>query len=1121
MIFFKHRYLFRTGKWYKPILALPNIPYPSQKPAKALRFAVVIALINFFTVSAMAKAQQINLNLKNISLETVFNEIKKQTGYGFWYDKEDIATANKISVSLKNGSLKDALDQCLKNQPFTYEIFDKTIVVKQKAKTSEKKTENKINDIEIRGSVSDEKGNPLVGVNVSVVGTSKNTITDGKGQFSISVTNVNISLRFTYLGFSAVEQKVVKDIFLTIVLKEEPSTLNSVDINAGYYMVKDRERTGSIAKITSSTIEKQPINNILMGLQNRVPGLDIVQQSGVPGSGFIVQIRGRNSIGSGTQPLYIIDGVPYPSTGINTANSSPILQSSNPLSLINPNDIQSVEILKDADATAIYGSRGANGIILITTKKGISGELKVNANISQGFSQVGREIDLMNTQEYLSMRMEAFRNDNLSPSATDYDVNGVWDKTKYTDWQKELIGGTANVTNASVSISGGNKNSKYLVSGNHYREGTVFPGSFGFKRTGAHTNLDFGADENRFKANFTATYSNSTSNLMSTDLTSYITLAPNAPDPYNEYGKLNWNYNGSPLVFNPMSFLLYTIDANTDNLIANANLRYRISKVLELKTSIGYTSIKREEIAKSPLEGLSPSYGPTPADRSSQFGNTSNNSWLVEPQLTFEKKINNGKLQALIGATLQQTAANYRNIRGSNFNSDELLDNIASASVFSITQSDSYIYRYGALFARFNYNLQDKYFFNITARRDASSRFGSGNQIANFGAIGMAWIFSEEKFIRNSIPIISFGKLRASFGSTGNDQISDYQYLQLYNSSTAYQGIPTLITSRISNPNYGWENNNKLEAALQLGFLEDKVSLQTAYFRNRSSNQLVGNPLPPSVGATIINANLPAIVQNSGWEFDTSIQIINNSNWHWSTNFNISLPKNRLVEYPGLSTSSNSTLYIVGEPLNIKRYLNTYVDPLTGLYVFEDVDKNGLQNDLDRYLNKFIGQSAYGGLGSTISYKLFSLDILFSFSKTTGFSYLNNLSYAPGYFSSNIPLNNQTKEVLERWQKQGDVSDIPKFSTTTPSYLNFLIGKSNGTQSLADNSFVRLKNVSLSYKMPKKILSIVKVDNAELSVQGQNIFTITRYPGLDPENSQLISRLPPLRTFLFGLKVAL
>ena len=1118
MIFFKHHSPHFRWRW---LLVIESEPFKKYKLPKILKFAIVILFLTCFKVSATASAQKINLSLKDVSFETAFKEIEKQTGFIFWYDKAEVDLAGKISVSIKNASIQQVLEECLKGSPFAFEIFDKTIAIRRKPKKNTSQESGKFSDLTIKGKVVDEQGSPMSGVTVKLKNTDRVTSTDANGEFLINVPNDKPILQFSYLGYTPTEKVIDSDKFLSVTLSQETNTLSGVVINAGYYTVKDRERTGSISKVTAETIEKQPVNNVLMGLQNRVSGLDITQQSGVPGAGFVVQIRGRNSIGSGTQPLYIIDGVQFPSTGINTANSNAILQSSNPLSLINPNDIESIEILKDADATAIYGSRGANGIVLITTRKGKSGELRINANISQGFSQVARRIDLMNTEEYLSMRMEAFRNDNLNPSAIDYDVNGVWEKTKYTDWQKVLIGGTANVTNSAVSISGGNKNSKYLVSGNYYREGTVFPGSFGFRRIGAHTNLDFGSVENRFKANITATYSNNVSNLMSTDLTSYITLAPNAPDPYNEYGKLNWNYNGAPVVFNPMSFLLYTIDANTDNLIANANLRYSILKGLELKTSIGYTTIKREEIAKSPLEGLSPSYSPTPADRSSQFGNTSNNSWLIEPQLSYETKISNSKVQGLIGVTLQQNSANYRNIRASNFNSDELLDNISSASVFSITQSDSYIYRYGALFARLNYNLRDKYFLNITARRDASSRFGSGNQIANFGAIGMAWIFSEEKFIRNSIPFMSFGKLRASFGSTGNDQISDYQYLQLYNSSTAYQGTPTLITSRISNPNYGWETNKKLEVALQIGLLKDKVSIQTAYFRNRSSNQLVGNPLPPSVGATIINANLPAVVQNSGWEFDTSIQIINNSDWQWSTNFNISLPKNRLVKYPGLSTSSNSTLYIIGEPLSIKRYLNTYVDQQTGLYTFEDVDKNGLQNDVDKYLNRFLGQSAYGGLGSSVTYKLFSLDFLFSFSKTTGFSYLNNLSYAPGYFSSSIPLNNQSTEVLERWQKQGDISNIPKFSTTTSSYLNFLIGKSNGVQSLADNSFVRLKNVSLSYQLPKKILSKLKVDNAELSIQGQNIFTFTKYPGLDPENSQLISRLPPLRTFLFGLKVAL
>lgn len=1091
-----------------------------QKILLIVRLTTVILIASLLHVSAATFGQRITMSQNSRPLKAVLRELTKQSGYDFYYNGKTISDNQKVTVILSNVEFQNALNSVLAGLNLSYEIEGKIVTIKPKKPSFLDRVVSAFASIDVRGRVVDDKGNPLVGATVAIKGKNRSVRADQNGAFYLENVDENDKLVISYIGYQTREVDAASDMgSLTMTVAD--AKLEEVEINAGYYRVKDRERTGSIAKITAKTIEKQPINNVLMGLQNRISGLDIIQQSGVPGAGFNIQIRGRNSIGSGTQPLYIIDGVQYPSTGINTANSSAILQSSNPLSLINPNDIESVEVLKDADATAIYGSRGANGIILITTKKGQSGEMAVNAYISQGFSQVGRRTELMDTKEYLAMRMEAFKNDNLNPSPTDYDVNGVWDKDRYTDWQKELIGGNANITNSSVSLSGGNGTSKYLVSGNYYKEGTVFPGSFGFKRIGVHTNLDFGAIESRFKANFTATYSNSISNLMSTDLTSYIALAPNSPDPYDEYGKLNWNYNGSPVVFNPMSFLLYTIDANTDNLITNANLSYRLLKNLHIKASIGYTTIKREEIAKSPLEALSPSYNPTPADRSSQFGNTDNSSWLVEPQLSYEKTFKNSKLQALVGLTFQQNSADYRNIRASNFNSDELLGNISSASVFSITQSDSFKYKYGALFGRLNYNLHDKYFFNLTARRDASSRFGSGNQIANFGAIGTAWIFSKEKFLQNSVSFISLGKLRASFGITGNDQISDYQYLQLYNSSTPYQGIPTLITTRISNPNYGWETNKKLEMALELGFFKDKITMQTAYFHNRSSNQLVGNPLPPSVGATIITANLPAIVQNSGWEFDASFQIVDNQNWQWTTNFNLSIPKNKLVKYPGLSTSGNSTLYIIGEPLGIKRYLNTSVDTQTGLYIFDDTDKNGLQNDADKYLHKFIGQSLYGGLGSTISYKNLSLDFMFSFSKMNGFSYLNNLNYAPGYFSSSIPLNNQPKEVLSRWQNPGEKSDLPKFSTTTSSYLNFLIGKANGIQSLADNSFARLKNVSISYSLPKTLISKLKVDHVALTLQGQNIFTLTKYPGLDPENNQLISRLPPLRTFLMGLKVAL
>ncbi|MDR6783313.1 TonB-linked SusC/RagA family outer membrane protein [Pedobacter africanus] len=904
--------------------------------------------------------------------------------------------------------------------------------------------------------------------------------------------------------------------------KQDTTTkvLNEVTINAGYYTVKQRELTGNITKITAKTIEKQPINNPLQALQNRVAGLEITQLTGVPGGGYKVQIRGRNSISSGNAPLYLVDGVTYPSSRINTANSS-ILGDASPLSLVNPADIESIEVLKDADATAIYGSRGANGVILITTKKGALGEIRIEGSTSYGFAQLGHKLQLMNTRQYLAMRTEALKNSGLSPSAADMDLT-AWDQDKYTDWQDLLIGGTANISNSAVKISGGTTKSSYLLGANYYTEGTVFPGSFGFKRGGAHSNINFGGAKSPFKASFTASYTYSSNNLPSIEPTTNIVRTPNAPDVYDQYGNLHWYHNNLAIGSNPIANLLNTTVSKGDNLLANADLSYRILKGLILKASIGYTTLKREELSKLPNAARNPATNPNPANRQSQFGNISNSSYVAEPQLTYEHKIGAGKLNALAGLSFQESTAQYRNIFAANFSSDELMENISSASVFSINENSYTKYKYTAVFARLNYSLKARYYFNLTGRRDGSSRFGPGRQFANFGAVGAAWIFSDEELIRRHLPFLSFGKLRASYGITGNDQIADYQYMQLYSGSSSYQGSPSIYINRIANPDFAWETNIKAEAALQLGFLQDRINMQLAYFRNRSSNQLLGTPLPPSVGAASIIANLPATVQNTGLEFETSVGLISSKKWNWQTSFNFTLPKNKLLSYPDLANSGNATSYIIGQPLDIRRYYNTYVDPQTGVYVAEDIDGNGLRNDADRYLYKFMGQVFYGGWQNTVQYKSFSLDFLISFVKQNGNSLLSGIGLSPGFFLAASPVSNQPVALLNRWQNPGDATDIPKFSGNIAGFTNFGIGSKEGSQSVSDNSFARLKNVSLSYQFSKQWLNRLKIKYLDLNLQGQNLLTLTGFKGLDPENpGSLASKLPPLQTLTIGLKLIL
>ncbi|MDR6782342.1 SusC/RagA family TonB-linked outer membrane protein [Pedobacter africanus] len=1088
-----------------------------------MRLTTVILIASILQVSASSFAQKFSYVKKGAPLSQLFREIKKQTGYTvLWNSTVDVSLV--VDANFKKTPLEDVLKQCLTEHNLSFKIENKTISIKPKERPFLDKLIGYFTLIDVRGRVVDERNEPLVGAVIRIKGTQISTSTNSNGEFLLRNVDNKAVLVISFLGYEQ-QEIIVTEKMSEVKLVMSEDRLKEVEINAGYYTVKERERTGNISRIAFDVIEKNPVNNALMALQNRVPGLQITQQTGTPGGGVKVQIRGRSSINAniGNDPLYIVDGVIYPSTSITSSLTPAILGGSgaSPLGLINPNDLESIEVLKDADATAIYGSRGANGVILIKTKKGVAGKTRFAANVSQGYSKVDRRLKLMNTEQYIEMRNESFKNDGLTPGVRDYDVNGTWDVNKYTDWQKELIGGTANTTMVSSNVSGGSSTLTCLIGGNYYQEGTVFPGDFGFKRGGMNANLNFGSTESRFNLNFIATYSNAQYNLLTSDLTSNILLAPNAPDLYDENGMLNWSNN--TVYTNPMSNLLRSNTKGTDNLNANVVVSYKLLKRLFIKASIGYSATKGTEFSKTPLTSRSPALTSTAANRAANFNNNSNSTLMAEPQINYDVKLGPGNLKALVGMTFQGNTSELRSIRGTGFNSDAQLDNIAAAGTITTVDAASGEYRYSALFSRLNYELNNKYFLNITARRDGSSRFGKGKQFANFGAVGAAWIFGDEKWIKESIPFLSFGKIRSSYGITGNDQIGNYGYLQLWNSlSGTYQGVPTVQPAggSVGNSDFAWENNRKLEAALQLGFLNNNINFELSWYRNRSSNQLIGDPLPPSTGKTSITANRNATVQNTGLEFTSDFKILNKNDLQWNLGVNVTIPRNKLIAYPGIESSADAYTYIVGQPLSIERIYNVRgIDPQTGLYDIEDLDGNGILNDLDRYKQKFTGQYFYGGVSNSIRIKQFDFDFLIGFTKQNASgNYMG--AFNPGRWDFSGPTTNQPEAVVERWRNPGDETNISKAGNASATVLNYSRARATGGASISDASFIRLKNISLYYNLPKTLLKSLKIQNAKVGLQGQNILTWTNYVGLDPETQSMLL-LPPLRTLSIGLNVSL
>lgn len=961
----------------------------------------------------------------------------------------------------------------------------------------------------VTGTVSDAQG-VLPGVNVQVKNKLVGTTSDTHGVFQINAAPED-TLVFSFIGYVPQELVVGSQTKFTILLQADETALDEVLVNAGYYKVKDKERTGSIAKITAKDIETQPVTNFLATMQGRMAGVNISQNNGNSGNGFRIQIRGQNSIRSdGNEPLYIIDGVPFSSEPVGNGYSMSLTASlTSPLNNINPGDVESIEVLKDADATAIYGSRGANGVVLITTKKGNKGKMRFNGSVAQGAGTVAHFMDLMNTEQYLAMRAEAFANDGIMeyPESA-YDINGKWDQSRYTDWQKKFLGGTSKITNINATVSGGSEQTQFLMGTNYGSETTVYPGDYGYKKAGVHINVNHQSPADKFRISFSGSYGIQDNNQPAYDLSvSAWTLAPNAPALYDAEGNLNWEDNTFE---NPLAKLNGKSKSKSFSFVANSVLGYQLLSNLEVKANLGYTDLNHSESSTSPSTTYNPSIG-VGSESSSIFYTTTNRaSWIAEPQLNWKPTFGLLKTDFLLGATFQHQRNKLLGMGGYVFSSNTLIYNPAAASTNEILTFDQSEYKYQSYFGRANFNYKDKYIVNLTGRRDGSSRFGSSNRFGWFGAVGAAWLFSRESFFADG-KLLSFGKLRGSYGTTGNDQIGNYRYLNTYGSGpTSYEGSIGLQPSRLYNADFGWETNTKMEFALETGFLNDRLFFTAAWYKNQSGNQLVGVPLPGTTGFTQLQANLNAVVENVGTELTLRTVNYKSPSFNWTTDINFSTATNKLVSFPNLESSTYSSTYVIGLPLNIQNvYHFTDVDPETGIYTFADVNGDGMLTDAeDKVFKKDLNPAYFGGIHNHLQYKRWTLDFLLQFVKQDNYA-------IPAMIGVAGTMTNQPTLLMNHWQQAGDLSPYQQYTSgENGAAVEALYRYSASDAAIVDASYLRLKNVSIGYDLPENWLKEVR---CRATLEGQNLLTFTPYKGPDPEFTG-IGYLPPLRIITAGLQ---
>jgi len=876
--------------------------------------------------------------------------------------------------------------------------------------------------------------------------------------------------------------------------------LNEV-VSVGYGKTTRRNNTGNVDVIQGASIWKQPVNDVTAAMAGRVPGMLVSQSSGVPGTPVEVIVGGRNSLMSGMDPLYVMDGVPILPVMYGGLKSLIWSDNASATGIINPYDVERMDISKDADATAIYGAKGANGAILITTRKGKAGPPEVIVNVSRGWEAVGHNMKLLNTSEYLDMRREAFTNDQVTANRNNAKDLKVWDTTVDQQWQKKLIGHVAPMYAAHASVTEGTDNFNILLGAGYQWNRLVYMGDFSNRKGGLHCSLAGTSTNKRFKATFTGSVYSEQACMPGTDLTAYIQAPPNAP-LYDSTGmEPDFSYN------NPLQSLRSNIfEASVNNTLGALNVSY-ILKNLKFSTNAGYYLLDGTSVSTKPISAL-PADQRADGEGTSQFATYAAKSLIIEPQVDWAGKALKGNMEALAGFTIQGRSETRHVMYASGYKNDDYLKIADSATSVIDTLSISN-YKYGSLFARLSYMYGSRYKLQISVRQDQSSRFGQDKRNAFFIAGGASWIFTEEPGLAFLKKAFSFGKLRFSVGTTGNDQIGDYMYMTRYKPMNgAYQNVQGWQPVSVTNNLLSWERTTKREIGLEAADVRQRMFISASYYLNHSTRLLMYEDIPEITGTNSMLTNTKAKIRNRGLELLMNIQWIKRKQFSWNSMFNLTLPENKIVSYP--VAGSGRVNQSVTE---VNVYKSRGVNRDDGSYRFDNGmgDAVAASGGIKLIVSENLAPKWFGGLENTICYKRFELMTMATFVKRKIMTEEVTSGYMPGYQM------NQPAAVKDRWRKAGDESRFQRY-TQKGTLRDGYSALQNSDFVYGDGFYLKLKTVSLTYNVDIKKLNIKHVKEFSLFLQGQNLFTITPYTGLDPE-STIRRALPPLRSIRTGLRL--
>lgn len=1115
----------------------------------AMKITGLLLILGMLQVHAVGVSQNINIKGNDIPIETVIRSIENQSTYTFFYDVNDLPDT-KVSLDLKDATLDEALSATFAgNRSVFFKIIRSTVVI---ARAEAPKP------ILVNGTVYDKDQNSLPGVSVVVKGSTKGTITDAKGNFRLEAEGTDI-LVFSFVGMKTVEVPVKNQTTIYVTMEVEATMMSEVVV-VGYGSTRKQDLTGTVATIGTEKIQQIKSQTIDGSLAGQMPGVLVSANGGAPGSGSIVHVRGLSSLKGDNQPLYVVDGVPIvQNPNFGTLGLGTYGERANPLLSINPNDIERVDVLKDASAAAIYGSRAANGVILVTTKRGVKDQApKFNLNLNTTIQNPTNYYDLLSASEWIPLvKEQAQKTLDQYPEIywpyfpTEYAI--VFDPNYFgtadTDWQNLIRNKNAIWNDYNFNVSGGTSSVSYMLSATVTNQEGIMKGNR-LDRYGFTSNLDASVTKN-FRVGGSLNYNYSTNK--SSGLTS-LQNGFERPDlaPFDENGKPT-TYTGS---FGTQYNVLKDLGDNRNksvskNLYGSVYGELRLFKDLKAKSQVNIS------LTDSKVTNFVPSYSSTAlfygmyyAEPGARLYNQLNEGYAItfENTLNYNKTFNEKhKIDAVLGVAWDQSRLNLEAQDYRGFPDDNYLTNIGSAQKTGDFQSEAIEAGLNSTFGRVNYIYNDKYLFTFTGRYDGSTKFGPNNKWGFFPSGAVAWNVHNEEFLKDN-PFISKLKLRASLGRTGSDNLPSFSYLAYYqsleNGDSFYNGINGIAISGVPNKDIRWETTDQLDLGAELGLFDSRLNAEVVYFEKKTSGIIIFVPIPAETGFSSWSDNI-ADVSNKGVEIQVDGDIIRTHDFRWNSSLNISFVKNNVDNLHGGSTFSGGTSSGIAEgyPIGIVRgydvisiaqtqeeiaalnaqspegvYQSTLTQP--GDYIFRDINGDKKITSADRIPLGNINPDYYGGWNNRLSYRDFGLTFNWQFVQGGEREY--NAITSLYYFNA---AGNSLSLVKDTWSETNTGAPYARLGSPTHGYTPT-------SRSVVDASYIRLRSASISYNLPKKLLTKTSLTNARISFSGNNLLTVTDYPGLDPEsvNSQrggatidLTSdggyAYPQTRTFTFSLNL--